>query len=138
MMDRFDIQRDWDTEGERIAEDARIGLEEERERERARVARLIKLSPGYYFDPLEKALLKKAGGQFGFIRHDRRHEREVKANQAQAEARGFRLVAGGLYWDLKAKKLYRKSGANYLLYTSDRRKAPPKSRPDKERRSAPG
>ena len=135
MTDRFDIQRDWDEEGDRILQSARERLEEEKDRERARNARLIRLSPGYYFDPVDKALMKKAGGQFGFIRHDRRRARELKATQAEAEARGFRMVSGGLFWDIKAKKLYRKSGSNYLLYTSDRRKKAGVSTADERRRT---
>jgi len=121
MLDRFDIQREWDNQGDRLAEAALDRLEEEREHERARNARLIKLGPAYYFDPQEKVLLKKNGTQFGFVHHDRRHERELKASQAEAESRGFREVAGGFFWDPKAKKLYRRSGDHFLLYTTDRR-----------------
>jgi hypothetical protein len=123
MPDRFDIQRKMDGAAERMLSASRDRLDEERERERARKARLVKLSSGYYFDPLEKALLKKAGSQFGFVRHDRRHERLVKATQEEAEAKGFRMVTGGMFWDEKAKKLYRKVGKNYVLFSPDRRKS---------------
>ena len=136
MLDRFDIQRDWDSQGSQLSDTARGRLEEEREHQRARQARLIKLGPGYYFDPLEKALLKKSGAQFGFVHHDRRHDREVKASQAQAEARGFRMIAGGFFWDPKAKKIYRKSGAHFLLYSSDRRTGAAKPEKSRERRKA--
>jgi hypothetical protein len=112
-----------DSAATRMAGAARERLEEEREKERARRERLVKLSSGYYFDPLEKALLRKQGSQFGFVRHDRRYERTLKASQAEAEAKGFRMVIGGLFWDEKAKKLYRKSGKNYVLFSPDRRKA---------------
>ena len=134
MPDRFDIQREWEGEGERLAESARERLDDEKERERERIARLIKLGPGYYFDPAEKALLRRVGGQFGFVRHDRRHDREVKATQAEAEARGFRMVAGGFFWDVKAKKLYRKSGSHFVLYSPDRRKIAGRRSTAQERR----
>jgi hypothetical protein len=122
MSDRFDIQREWDTAGERLVEEALDRVDEDEERLREREARLIKLGPGYYFDPLEKALLKRMGSQLGFVRHDRRHEREVKATKAEAEALGLREVSGGFFWDAKSKKLYRKNGEHFVLYTSDRRK----------------
>ena len=143
MSDRFDIQRKMDNAGEEPVNEARQRLDDEREDERARKARLVRLTSGYYYDPVEKALLRKEGSQFGFVRHDRRHEREMKATQAEAEARGFRMVAGGLFWDEKLKKLYRKSGRNFVLYTGDRRKAKAtdrrKKRPGgKERRKPRG
>jgi hypothetical protein len=136
MSDRFDIQRKWDNEAAVIERGARASLDDQREAERARRKRLIRLSSGYYFDPLEKALLKKEGSQFGFVRHDRRFERTQKASQAEAEARGFRMVLGGLFWDLKGKKLYRKSGKNYVLYSGDRRNKSGKNPAGEERRRA--
>jgi hypothetical protein len=135
MTDRFDIQRRLDNAGNEPVNEARRLLEEEREAERARKARLVRLTSGYYYDPVEKALLRKEGSQFGFVRHDRRHERELKATQAEAEARGFRMVAGGLFWDEKLKKLYRKSGRNFVLYTGDRRKS---KGPDRRKKRAGG
>ena len=136
MPDRFDIQRKIDSAGSRLAGAARERLEDERERERQRRARLVKLSAGYYFDPVEKELLKKQGSQIGFVRHDRRHERLMKATQAEAEARAFRMVLGGMYWDEKAKKLYRKSGKNFVLYSPDRRKGGAKAPQSGERRKS--
>lgn len=138
MSDRFDIQRKLDNAGDEILSRSRARLEDDKEREKARRARLINLGASYYFDPLEKALLRKEGSQYGFVHHDRRHERAVKASQAEAEAKGFRMVAGGLFWDEKAKKLYRKSGKNYLLYTGDRRKTAARKAGEPERRRSRG
>ncbi|MES2200918.1 MAG: hypothetical protein V4498_01555 [candidate division FCPU426 bacterium] len=120
MSDRFDVQRQLDSASEEIEISARDRMAEERERERARLRRLVPLSEGYYFDPLDQAILKKTGSSFGFVRHNRRKTRRI--TQSQAEEAQFRLVSGGLFWDEKAKKLYRRSGAHYVLYTSDRRK----------------
>jgi hypothetical protein len=138
MSDRFDIQRKLENAGDEIVSRTHLNLEKKGELERERRARLIKLGTGYFFDPVEKALLKKEGSQYGFVRHDRRHQRTARASQAEAEARGFRLVAGGLFWDEKAKRLYRKSGGHYLLYTGDRRKAPAKNVGIRDRRKSRG
>lgn len=118
MTDRFDIQRQLDNADG--ASSARENLEDERARERAREKRLIKLSVGYYFDPVDKAVLRKVGSRFIFVRHDRR-QRDRKS-LAQAEERQFRMLTGGLFWDEKAKKLYRKSGQQFVLFSPDRRK----------------
>jgi hypothetical protein len=134
MPDQFDIQREWESAGDRLVDLARERLDQEHEDARARLARLIRLGPGYYFDPLEKTLLKKMGSQLGFVRHDRRYDREQKASQAEAEARGFREVSGGFFWDGKSKKLYRKNGEHFMLYTSDRRKLDTGSNDSEERR----
>lgn len=137
MTDRFDFQRGLDDAADGAAMTARERLESERENERAREKRLIKLSVGYYFDPVEKAVLRKVGSRFIFIRHDRRKKgsREDRKTLAQAEARQFRMIAGGLFWDEKGRKLYRKSGQHFVLYSPDRRKAGSKNPVVRERRT---
>ena len=121
MADRFDFQRRLDGAADRVASAARRELDDEREAERARIKRLVKLSVGYYFDPLEKVVLRKSGSRYIFVRHDRRAG-GARKTQAHAELRQFHLITGGLFWDDKAKKLYRKSGQHYVLYSPDRRK----------------
>jgi hypothetical protein len=133
MSDRFDVQRSLENAGEEMAELAREGLESAREAQKLEIARLIKLSPGYYFDPVTKAILRKTGSQYQFLRHDRR--RRDRKSQAQAEAAQFRLVTGGLFWDAVSKRLYRKASGHYVLYSPDRRKQGGKSPTGKERRS---
>jgi hypothetical protein len=137
MTDRFDIQRGMDNAGEAVAASARERLEAERERERARVKRLVRLSAVYYFDPVEKMVLVKNGSRYTFVRHDRRKGagKAARKTQVQAEESQFRMITGGLFWDEKAKRLYRKSGKHYVLYSPDRRKIGGSSPMGKERRS---
>jgi hypothetical protein len=109
-----------DNAGEDTTLRARYELEAARDSQRLEIARLVKLTVGYYFDPVTKAILKKIGSRYEFVRHDRR--KKDRKTQAEAEKLHFQLVSGGLFWDEKAKKIYRKSGAHYLLYSPDRRK----------------
>jgi hypothetical protein len=132
QVDRFDIQRQMDNAGEEATTRARYELEAARDSQRLEVARLVKLTVGYYFDPVTKAILKKVGSQYEFVRHDRR--KKDRKTQSEAERLHFQLVAGGLFWDEKAKKIYRKSGAHYLLYSPDRRKKASGKLPGPERR----
>jgi hypothetical protein len=132
MTDRFDVQRRLDNAGDEAVSRARRGLEAARDAQKLEVARLVKLSVGYYFDPVTKAILKKVGSQYEFLRHDRR--KKDRKSVAEAEKLQFRMVTGGLFWDEKAHKLYRKSGGHFVLYSPDRRKAGGKSPTGKERR----
>ena len=134
MADRFDIQRKLDSAGDESISRARRGLEAARDAQRLEVARLVKLTVGYYFDPVTKAILKKVGSQYEFLRHDRR--KKDRKSVAEAEKLQFRMVTGGLFWDEKSRKIYRKSGSHFVLYSPDRRKAKPagKSPTGKERR----
>lgn len=132
MADRFDIQRKMDSAGDEIIDRTRRGLEAARDAQKLDVARLIKLTVGHYFDPVTKAILRKNGSHYEFLRHDRR--KAERKSQAWAEKAHFQLVTGGLFWDEKAKKVYRKSGAHYLLYSPDRRKIGGKSPTGSERR----
>ena len=134
MADRFDIQRRLDTAAERVASGARRHLDDEREAERARIKRLVRLGVGYYFDPLDKVVLRKSGSRYIFVRHDRRGG-TARKSQAHAELRQFHLITGGLFWDDKAKKLYRKTGQHYVLYSPDRRKMESASHAGQERRA---
>jgi hypothetical protein len=134
MADRFDVQRRMDNAGDDTIERARFELEAARDSQRLEVARLVKLTVGYYFDPVTKAILKKVGSRYEFVRHDRR--RKDRKTQAEAEKLHFQLVSGGLFWDEKAKKIYRKSGAHYLLYSPDRRKKAAGTHQGPERRKS--
>lgn len=133
MSDRFDIQRRLDNAGDEAEDMARSGLEAARDAQKLEIARLIKLGVGYYFDPVTKAILKKVGSQYEFLRHDRR--KKDRKSQAEAEALQFRMVIGGLFWDEKSKRLYRKSSGHYVLYSPDRRKMGGKSPTGRERRT---
>jgi hypothetical protein len=132
MLDRFDIQRKLDNAGEEAEERARDEMESARDAQKLQIARLIKLTVGYYFDPVTKAMLKKVGSQYEFLRHDRR--RKDRKSQAEAEALQFRMITGGLFWDEKSKRLYRKSSGHYVLYSPDRRKLAGKNPGGVERR----
>lgn len=132
MADRFDIQRRLQNAGDEAVDRARQRLEAARDAQKLEVARLVKLTAGYFFDPVTKAILKKNGSRYDFLRHDRR--RKDRKTQAEAERLQFRMVTGGMFWDEKSKKLYRKSAGHYVLYSPDRRKAGGKSPTGKERR----
>ena len=132
MADRFDVQRRMDSAGDDIVNRTRGELQAARDAQRLEIARLVKLTVGHYFDPVTKAILRKNGSTYEFLRHDRR--KGERKTQAQAEKAHFQLVTGGLFWDEKAKKVYRKSGAHYVLYSPDRRKAAGKAPAGKERR----
>lgn len=132
MSDRFDIQRQLDGAGDDAVERARGELEKARDNQRLDIARLIKLSVGYYFDPVTKAILKKVGGRYEFLRHDRR--KKDRKSQAEAELLQFKMISGGLFWDEKSKRLYRKSSGHFVLYSPDRRKSGGASPTGKERR----
>jgi hypothetical protein len=86
----------------------------------------IKLTGSFYFDPIKKSILKKQGGQFSFVLHDRRraHRPVSKDRRAKFEAMPIHLkpITHGLFWDAESKDVYRKIGNNFVLYSKDRRK----------------
>ena len=124
-MDRFDIQRQWDNAEEEVEKEARRKLEDDEDRVRARNKRLIKLSVGHYYDPLEKTVLSKAGSQYIVLKHDQSIQRKADEKiRAQAKDAGFKLVKNGIYWNTKTRHLYVKHGARYVLYSLGRRKSP--------------
>ena len=132
MADRFDVQRKMESSGDEALSRARAGLEAARDAQKLDIARLVKLSVGYYFDPVTKAILRKTGSRYEFLRHDRR--KKDRKSVAEAEKLQFKMVTGGMFWDEKSKKLYRKSGAHFVMYSPDRRKAGGKSPTGSERR----
>jgi hypothetical protein len=89
-------------------------------------ASYIKLTGNFYFDPVKKHILKKQGGQFSFVLHDRRRSQRpvTKDRRAKFEAMPIHLkpIARGLFWDPESKNVYRKIGNNFVLYSKDRRK----------------
>ena len=117
-MDLFDIDRQRRSNPNRPKQ----RLEEDRQRMREREAKFIKLKPGYYFDPVDRVILRKSGFQYYYIQADRRRRPRVKAEDAQEGQ--FRLIVGGLFWDPKTMAIYKPQGSGYVLYSKDRRKAP--------------
>jgi hypothetical protein len=100
----------------------------------------MKLTGSFYFDPIKKHILKKQGGTFTFVMHDRRraHKPVSQDRRSRREAMPIHLkpVAQGLYWDSEGKDVYRKAGDNFVLYSKDRRKAHTASPTGAERRQA--
>src|ERR1035441_962280 len=86
----------------------------------------MKLTGSYYFDPVKKHILKKQGGKFSFVLHDRRraHRPVSKDRRSKFESMPIHLqpITHGLYWDSGNKDVYRKMGNNFVLYSKDRRK----------------
>lgn len=86
----------------------------------------IKLTGNFYFDPIKKHILKKQGGQFTFVLHDRRRSNQpvAKDRRSKFESMPIHLkpITHGLYWDADSKDVYRKIGNNFVLYSKDRRK----------------
>jgi hypothetical protein len=122
-MDRFDIQRERDMEAERVAEEAREKLEEDKELARERNKRLVLLGDGHYFDPKDRVILEKEGSQYKRIGHDRRRLRgRPELLREQARLNGYKAVKGGMFWDKKGRKLYILQQGRYVLYSLDRRK----------------
>ena len=100
----------------------------------------IKLTGSYYFDPLKKHILKKQGGGFVFVLHDRRrqHRPVAKDRRARFEAMPIQLkpIMQGLFWDAENKDVYKKIGGNFVLYSKDRRKTRGSSPVGHERRQS--
>lgn len=85
----------------------------------------IKLTGNFYFDPVQKTILKKVGAKYAFVLHDRRRSNRpvVKDRRAKFEAMPVHLkpIAQGLFWNPESKEVFRKIGNNYVLYSRDRR-----------------
>ncbi len=90
-------------------------------------SRYLKLTGNYYFDPIRKEILKKQGGQFALVLHDRRRFNQpvVKDRRSRYESLPIHLkpMARGLFWDEENMNVYRKIKDNFVLYSRDRRKA---------------
>ena len=108
-------------------------LERDRRALRERVKKFVKLKPGFYFDPVSRAILRKAGSQYFYVKGDRRTMPRI--NKENAEEAQFRLIAGGLFWDPKTMAIYKPRGASYILYSKDRRKSTDRR---KTKAAAPG
>ena len=87
----------------------------------------MKLTGNYYFDPVKKTILKKQGGSFTFVLHDRRrgHRPVSKDRRSRMESMPIHLkpMTQSLFWDAEGKNVYKKIGGNYVLYSKDRRKS---------------
>jgi hypothetical protein len=101
-------------------------------------SKYIKLSGNYYFDPVNRHILKKQGAGYSFVRHDRRlgNKPVVKDRRDKFEAMPveMRPITHGLYWDPEGKNVYRKIGNNFVLYSKDRRKTSGQSPTGADRR----
>ena len=89
------------------------------------MSRYVQLQGNIYFDTKDKAIVKNLGSRFVFIRHDRRGKNVAVKDEKRREfsaVKGLIHAQGNLYYDPKAKKLYKKTGPNLVLYTKDRRK----------------
>ena len=99
----------------------------------------LKLTGNYYFDPVKKHILKKQGGSFSFVLHDRRrsHRPVSQDRRSRMEAMPIHLkpMTQGLFWDAEGKNVYKKIGGNYVLYSKDRRKSGGASPTGKDRRT---
>ncbi len=100
----------------------------------------VHLTGDYYFDPHSRHILRKMGGRWVFIRHDRRsgqkpvgRDRRSRMEQLPVE---LKPISMGLYWDEKHKMVYKKVRDNFVLYSKDRRRKPGSSPTGKERRLA--
>ncbi|MGH7442961.1 MAG: hypothetical protein ACREKE_09845 [bacterium] len=134
MTDLFNIRRKLDRESEDLLQELKGRRSANLEAERTRVARLVKLKVGYYFDPHTREILRRVGSRYVFVRHDRR--RTQRLSPVQAETGRMRLIQGGLFWDPDQNAVYQFRGGNYVLYSRERRKQGGKSPTGSERRKA--
>lgn len=85
----------------------------------------IKLQGNFFFDPVQKTILKKQGSKFTHVMHDRRRVNVpvVKDRRAKFEAMPVHLkpIAKGLFFNPATKEVFRQIGNNYVLYSRDRR-----------------
>ncbi len=88
----------------------------------------VKLTGNFYFDPAKKIILKKVGGSFSVVLHDRRRSNKSVAvdrrKREEMQPADLKPLGKGLYWDAKSKDLFRKAGEKWVLFTKDRRKQP--------------
>ena len=86
----------------------------------------VKLTGNFYFDPAKKIILKKVGGSYSVVLHDRRRlHKPVAMDRRKKEEKqptDLKPLGKGLYWDSKSKDLFRKAGETLVLFTKDRRK----------------
>jgi hypothetical protein len=98
----------------------------------------IKLTGNFYFDPVNRYILKKQGTAFIFVRHDRRnfHKPVGKDRRGKFDFIPIHLkpIAQGLLWDAESKNVYKVIRGNYVLYSRDRRKMPGNNPVGHERR----
>src|SRR5258708_3971855 len=100
----------------------------------------VHLGGAFYFDAKNRFIMKKTGERYVFVRHDRRSSLGQKPvakdrrSQAQADAGHFKPIAGGLFWSPEEKAVFKKTEANYVLYSRDRRKTPGENAGGPERR----
>jgi hypothetical protein len=134
MADLFSIRRKLDARGQDLVDELKARRQATLEAERERLKRLVRLKVGFYFDPVTREILRKAGSQYVFVRHDRR--RSTRLSRAEAETGKMRLIQGGLFWDPESNAVYQFRSGHYVLYSRDRRKATVagKSPTGKERR----
>ncbi len=87
--------------------------------------RYTHLKGNIYYDNKDKVIVQNLGNRFVFMRHDRRTKQKSVEEGKRAEdkfSKNFLLVQGTLYFDKHTRQLYRKTGANFVLYAKDRRK----------------
>lgn len=120
MDDLFSIRRKSDKAGDDLLNDLKTRRTDAAEAARERLARLVRLKVGYYFDPQTREILRRVGSQYVFVRHDRR--RIQRMSPAQAETGRMRLIQGGLFWDPENAAVYQFRAGAYVLYSRDRRK----------------
>lgn len=117
-MDQFDVNRQMDAEAGDEVDAAMDLLEEDKEKTRERDGRLIHLSDGHYYDPLDGWVLVKQGSQYRKLRHLLLGPEVAEAEvETHAPARGFRMVKPGLYWNSVTRHLYIKNRGHYVLYS---------------------
>lgn len=100
----------------------------------------IKLQGNFYFDPVQKTILKKQGTKYIFVLHDRRRVNlpVVKDRRAKFEEMPVHLkpIANNLFWNADTKQVFKKIGNNFVLYSKDRRQGRAPKTHDKERRGS--
>lgn len=100
----------------------------------------IKLQGSFYFDPAQRTILRKQGGQFIHVMHDRRRVNlpVTKDRRAKFEEIPVQLkpIAKGLFFNPATKEVFRRIGNNYVLYSKDRRQGRAPKTHDKERRGS--
>lgn len=98
----------------------------------------IKLTGNFFFDPVQKTIMKKQGDKFTFVLHDRRRVNRpvVKDRRAKFDELPVHLkpIAKGLFWNPESKEVFRRIGNNYVLYSKDRRSGRAPQTHEKERR----
>jgi len=103
-------------------------------------ANYVKLTGNYFFDPAKKVILKKQGGKFITVLHDRRRaNRPVGQDRRKRDAEppmDLKALGQGLYWDPKSKEIYRKAADKMVLFTRDRRKDRASKPVEKDRRAS--